>query len=688
MTDLLNRFSIARNIPMQMLVDRGIKQTSITEYDNETKSEIKSEVIAVPFLDCNGKHPYFQYRYQDGSTERFKFEQGARPTFYGLDVLHKASNDYVVMVEGVTDWLTLNKFNIPTLALPSASYSKHLDKHDELDRFNKIYLCVEPDKAGEKCRQDASSSKFANKIVPIFFTEEHKDVSDLFVNLEDPDEEFSQVWSQLIQEADKQNSVSEAVVEEKSSGGKVVDFIEPERWHEKVHGRDLLREISETLSTYITFEYDYVADVVATWVLGTHLFEGFSTFPFINIKSAEMGCGKSTLMRVMDKIVRKGRYVVFPTPATMFRQIDKYQPTYLIDEADRTISNQKQELIGILNCAHSEGLFVERLEPSKDGGYDTRAYQVFTPLVMAGISKLPDTISNRCIEVFLRKQVTEKKRIVWDTDKMKFEILKRKAIRWGEDNISKFKIYNLDENRIQSLINRDRDNWSALIRIADIIDAEFSAKMCETAIEMVANKQIEYQRPSGEMLEDLFNYFEAHNADRVTTEDFIPYLHGLEDRSWNNYGRSHKEIKPAQVSRLLSEYKIYPKTIRTSGTRTLKGYLRKDCETSFISSLHKPSQRHSLDKLPTSSVTNGVTQTTHDVTNSAVTNSADVTGNGTQILSGYGVTFNNREEQKNYDQRVFKFCCDGESTDEAHRLANVAMKEDREREALLNHKFV
>ena len=687
MTDLLNRFSIARNIPMQMLVDRGIKQTSITEYDNETKSEIKSEVIAVPFLDCNGKHPYFQYRYQDGSTERFKFEQGARPTFYGLDVLHKASNDYVVMVEGVTDWLTLNKFNIPALALPSSNHTKHLDKHNELERFDKIYLCVEPDKAGEKCLQDANSSKFANKIVPIFFTEEQKDISNLFVKLKDPDEEFPHVWSLLIQKADESNSVNKKEVEEQSPVKRIVSFVEPEAWHEKVSGDDLVQEVSDALSTFITFEEDYISDVVATWIIATHTNDAYEAFPFLNVKSPEMGCGKSTLLEIMEKIVRKGRLVISPTPATMFRQIHQHQPTYLIDEADRSIKNKKEDLICILNSAHRRGAFVERCEKSSDGGIQVVEFQVFTPITLSGISKLPDTVSTRCIEIFLRKQIEEKKRVVWETDKGRFEVLKRKCIRWGKDNVSKVKSCNPDRS-IRELSNRVGDNWYALIRLADTISAEFGAKMRTTAVAMVDIRQEEYQRPSREILEDLFNYFEVHNVDRVTTETFISYLVGIEDRSWNCYFPSNKEIKPYQVGKLLTEYKIKSKTIRLSGEKTLKGYMREDCEASFRSSLNKPKQRNNLDELRTFSVTNGVTNTTHGITNSAVTNSTDVTGNGSQILTRYGVTFNNREEQKNYDQRVFKFCCDGEPTDEAHRLANDAMKEDREREALLNHKFV
>ena len=69
----------------------------------------------------------------------------------------------------------------------------------------------------------------------------------------------------------------------------------------------------------------------------------------------------------------------------------------------------------------------------------------------------------------------------------------------------------------------------------------------------------------------------------------VSELHQLEERPWPEYGRSRKPITPTQLARLLSRYKIYPRTVRLDGRQgarnTAKGYVLEEFTQAFASYL-------------------------------------------------------------------------------------------------------
>jgi hypothetical protein len=74
--------------------------------------------------------------------------------------------------------------------------------------------------------------------------------------------------------------------------------------------------------------------------------------PFLYPRSPEKRCGKTTLMLVMYELVRRPLLVTNVAPAPLFRCIEEFRPTLLLDEAD-TWLRENEELRGILNGGHS-----------------------------------------------------------------------------------------------------------------------------------------------------------------------------------------------------------------------------------------------------------------------------------------------------------------------------------------------
>ena len=96
----------------------------------------------------------------------------------------------------------------------------------------------------------------------------------------------------------------------------------------------------------------YGSIALALWVLPCYMFEAWFTSPYLAITSPVKRCGKTLLLIVLGALVPCRLFASNVTPAVLFRTIEKYAPTLLIDEAD-TFIRDKDELRGVLNSGHT-----------------------------------------------------------------------------------------------------------------------------------------------------------------------------------------------------------------------------------------------------------------------------------------------------------------------------------------------
>ena len=74
--------------------------------------------------------------------------------------------------------------------------------------------------------------------------------------------------------------------------------------------------------------------------------------PFLNITAATSKAGKTTLLEVVENFVRRPKALVGASEAFLFRVIDKFAPTLMLDEIDRQLKKDDNEgafLVGLLN---------------------------------------------------------------------------------------------------------------------------------------------------------------------------------------------------------------------------------------------------------------------------------------------------------------------------------------------------
>ena len=160
-----------------------------------------------------------------------------------------------------------------------------------------------------------------------------------------------------------------------------------------IHGRTKLMEASYSLSYKIPLHairlFRIGAEVaLPLWVLGTYVFNLFRIFPMIGLVSPEKRCGKSTVLTLLKALCCKSILASNISTAAIYRVIEAWQPTLLIDEAD-TFLKDNDEMRGIINSGHTKDTaYVIRTEGDN---YEPKKFSTWAPKAIAMIGDMPDT---------------------------------------------------------------------------------------------------------------------------------------------------------------------------------------------------------------------------------------------------------------------------------------------------------
>src|SRR2546428_5714504 len=111
----------------------------------------------------------------------------------------------------------------------------------------------------------------------------------------------------------------------------VVSTAEP--WPEPVRGSDLLDQMAAAFSRFLVLS-PVAADTEALWCLNTYAYDAAGVLANLCISSSEKRCGKTRNLEILGCLVQRPLHTANITPAALYRTIDQYQPTLLIDEAD------------------------------------------------------------------------------------------------------------------------------------------------------------------------------------------------------------------------------------------------------------------------------------------------------------------------------------------------------------------
>jgi hypothetical protein len=364
-------------------------------------------------------------------------------------------------------------------------------------------------------------------------------------------------------------------INESEGQGQNVFLSDPKPWETEVSGADLLTELEGTLLVYLTLPRGS-AETVALWTVFTHAHDSFQVSPLLAITSPEKGCGKSTVLTLLTGLARRPLFVSNITSSSLFRAIEMFSPTLLIDEAD-TFLPENEELRGVINSGWLRSQ--ARIIRNVGNDYEPRLFSTWGPKVIAAIGTLPGTLADRSVEVRMCRQTPEeertKRKLRADKVMSEFEHLRRKAWRWAQSNMEALR--KSDPEVPEGFANRLADNWRPLLAIADLAGGEWPRK-ARTAATMLSRARTD-ESFGVMLLEDLKSLFTERKVDRLSSAAIVEWLVEMEDRPWPEYSHG-KQITKHGVAKILARYRVYPGSARIDG-KILKGYLLQDFEEAF-----------------------------------------------------------------------------------------------------------
>jgi len=357
-----------------------------------------------------------------------------------------------------------------------------------------------------------------------------------------------------------------------------LDVRDAEPWGDPVDGANILDDIVAMIRRYVVLEL-HEAYAIALWILHTHVLDAFSISPRLAIQSPVPECGKTTLLSLVGHLVRRPLTAVDLTGPALFRTIELYRATVMLDEANNWLTNDRGDLLRLLDAGHRRGGQVVRLGSGPAGNYQPQFFKLWGAVAIALIGQLPPQLQSRCVTVSLRRRRADEAVQRFRTEQMNADLeeIARRAAQWASDNLPTLRA--LEPQTLAGLSNRNADNWSPLLTIAEVAGPEWRDRARQAARMMTRAGQQDDGELRVELLIDLYRLFADEPTDTLFTREILARLRGLDGRPWTDCDRGGA-ISKGQLAKLLKAFNVSPRSVRR-GNRTGKGYRPADFADAF-----------------------------------------------------------------------------------------------------------
>ena len=180
-----------------------------------------------------------------------------------------------------------------------------------------------------------------------------------------------------------------------SLAGNIVHFASD--WAPKyIDPQNLFQQIKSYINKYLELPQAY-DDVCALYVLLSWVYEFAPSIPYLRV-IGDWGSGKTRFLQVVGSICFRPIFASGAiTPAPIFRILDKYRGTLVLDEADFKDSSAWTDMVKILNNGYRPGFPVLRAD-KENGKWYPRGYHVFGPKLIATRFRFNDeALESRCL---------------------------------------------------------------------------------------------------------------------------------------------------------------------------------------------------------------------------------------------------------------------------------------------------
>src|SRR5665213_2388148 len=151
----------------------------------------------------------------------------------------------------------------------------------------------------------------------------------------------------------------------------------------------LLADIQHFLHRYLDISPTFEA-IVSHYVLFTWVYDAFNEVPYIRFQG-DFGTGKTRALLVLGSVCYKAFFASgASTVSPLFHILDAFRGTLILDEADFRFSDEKAEIVKILNNGNVRGIPILRTMMNRQREFNPQAFQVFGPKIVATRSSSDD----------------------------------------------------------------------------------------------------------------------------------------------------------------------------------------------------------------------------------------------------------------------------------------------------------
>lgn len=159
----------------------------------------------------------------------------------------------------------------------------------------------------------------------------------------------------------------------------------------------LLADVRAFIRRYVDLS-PLFEEIASYYVLFTWIFDAFNEVPYLRVQG-DFGSGKSRFLLTVGSLCYKPIFASgASTVSPIFRIIDAFRGTLVIDESDFRESDEKAEVVKIFNNGNARGFPVLRTEVNAKKEFDPKAYTVFGPKIIATRNAFKDrALESRCL---------------------------------------------------------------------------------------------------------------------------------------------------------------------------------------------------------------------------------------------------------------------------------------------------
>lgn len=273
---------------------------------------------------------------------------------------------------------------------------------------------------------------------------------------------------------------------------------------------------------YYEFEDERFYWIMTIFTIYSYFFPIFSHAPILQF-FGEFRTGKTKLCQLIEAMAFNPLNSSNISASTVFRTIQAARSLIILDESeDLTKDKERLEIVNMLLSGTNRSGKAYRQEKSSNDNYQTKAYHVFGPKIIANITGIGiDSLQSRIIRINTSGTVDkEKKNRDVDQESNEWQDIRNQLYRLAltrHQEVRKIK----DTLAVEGLSGRWYNMWFGLLVISRLCSEKMYENMLTIAIELSeeAENQFTVESPSRMLIQHLINVVKENGRDKYTAEE-------------------------------------------------------------------------------------------------------------------------------------------------------------------------